>query len=454
MENLGIISLLPAIIVIVFAVITRKTFESLLLGGLVSCIILYGINFITPFVDLLTTAVSDGDVMWIVLVSVLFGSLIRLLKESRSTWAFANIARRYATTQRKTLLITWFMGLVLFIDDYLSIMTTSNTMMETCDEKKIPREMLAYVLDSTSAPTCVIIPISAWVVYFAGIFESQPETDYLGSGFSAYYSALPWMFYAWICVIIVPLVIWGVIPKVGSMKKAWNRAEVENKPYSDYSAKFNKEVELIDNEDKIRTWHFIVPILTIVVTTIITGDILYGVLGGVVMCGIIYLPLRIMTFNHFSDSVIGGMQDMTWMAVLIVSGKVLRDGVNSIGMPDYVIEAVSPYMSAILLPVITFIVVAGLAFVTSGIWALPAVITPIVLPLAAAVGTDISLTMGAIVAGAIFGAHACFYADVTVLTSAAAKIDNMEHCITQLPYCLLGGIISMIAFIIAGFMMI
>ncbi|MCI7302810.1 MAG: Na+/H+ antiporter NhaC family protein [Clostridiales Family XIII bacterium] len=446
----GLITLLPAVIVIVFAIVTRKTFESLLLGAFVCCMIAAGKGCITAFIDLICKAISDIDVMWIVLVSVLFGSLIRLLRESRATWAFANIAKRYATTGKKSLLITWVMGIVLFIDDYLSIMTTANTMMETCDRKKIPREMLAYVLDSTSAPVCVIIPISAWVVYFSGIFEAQPETDYLGQGMAAYYSAMPWMFYAWICVLIVPLVILGIIPRLGPMKKAWKRAEEENKPYSDYSKKFNQELSEVDTEGKIKVWHFLLPILTVVVITLLIEDILYGVIGGIVMCGILFLPFRILSFDHFSDSVIGGMQDMIWMAVLIVSGATLRYGVNEINMPQFVIDAVSPYMSAALLPVIVFLTVAVLAFVTSGIWALPAVITPIVLPLAAAVGTSIPMTMGAIISGAVFGAHACFYADVTVLTSGAAKIDNMEHCLTQLPYCLLGGTIAAIGFLAAG----
>ena len=450
----GVITLLPAAVVIVFAVVTRKTFESLLLGTFICCVIAAGTGSVTMFIDFLNQAVSDIDVMWIVLISVLFGSLIRLLRESRAAWAFSDIIRKYATTGKRSLLITWLMGVVLFIDDYLSIMTTANTMMETCDRKKVPREMLAYVLDSTSAPVCVIIPISAWVVYFSGIFEAQPETAYLGGGMSAYYSAMPSMFYAWICVIIVPFVILGIIPRIGPMKKAWRRAEEENKPYSDYSKKFNEELPEIDSAGKVKVWHFLVPILTVVAITLLMDDILYGVIGGVLMCGILFLPSRIMTFDQFSDCMINGMQDMMWLAVLIVSGATLRYGVNEIEMPQFVIEAVSPYMSGAFLPVVVFLTVAILAFVTSGIWALPAVITPIVLPLAAAVGTSIPMTMGAIISGAVFGAHACFYADVTVLTSAAAKIDNMEHCMTQLPYCIMGGILAAIGFLVAGLVLI
>jgi tetracycline resistance efflux pump len=231
--NYGIITLLPALVVVVFAIWTRKTWEMLLLGGLISCMIAYGFGFVTPFVDLICGAISDGDTMWIVLISLLFGSIIRLLRESKSTAAFAIIAERFATTAKKSMIITWIMGLVIFIDDYLSVMTTGNAMIDTTDNRKVPREMLAYILDSTSAPVCVIIPISAWVVYFAGVFGRQPEAEYLGDGMAAYYASMPWVFYAWICVFLVPLVILGVIPRLGAMKKAWERTESTGQTYSD-----------------------------------------------------------------------------------------------------------------------------------------------------------------------------------------------------------------------------
>lgn len=451
--NYGIITLLPALVVVVFAVWTRKTWEMLLLGGLISCIIAYGFGFVTPFIDLICEAVSDGDTMWIVLISLLFGSVIRLLRESKSTQAFATIAEKLATTPKKSLMITWIIGLIIFIDDYLSIMTTANAMIDTTDKKKVPREMLAYVLDSTSAPVCVIIPISAWVVYFSGVFSRQPEAEYLGDGMAAYYASIPWVFYAWICVLIVPLVILGVIPRIGAMKKAWERTETTGQTYSDYSKKFN---ELIVSEDQraVGVQYFLIPLAVIVFVTVMVGDILYGVMAGIVACAVMYIPGKVMTFDKISECIIKGMEDMVWMAAIIVSGHVLREGVLLIGMPDYVVTTVAPYMSPVLLPVLSFIVISALAFVTSSVWSIPAVITPIVVPLAAAIGVSIPLTFGTILSGAIFGAHACFYADVTVLSSAAARIDNMDHCLSQLPYALIGAGVACIGYLIAGFAMV
>lgn len=450
--NYGIITLLPALVVVVFAIWTRKTWEMLLLGGLISCMIAYGFGFVTPFVDLICGAISDGDTMWIVLISLLFGSIIRLLRESKSTAAFAIIAERFATTAKKSMIITWIMGLVIFIDDYLSVMTTGNAMIDTTDNRKVPREMLAYILDSTSAPVCVIIPISAWVVYFAGVFGRQPEAEYLGDGMAAYYASMPWVFYAWICVFLVPLVILGVIPRLGAMKKAWERTESTGQTYSDASKKYN-ELITSDEQKPVGVQYFLIPLAAIVAVTIWVGDILYGVMAGIVVCAVMYIPTKVMSFDKFSDCVIKGMEDMVWMCAIIVSGNVLREGVLLIGMPDYVVQTVAPYMSPVLLPVLSFIVVSVLAFVTSSVWSIPAVITPIVVPLAAAIDVSIPLTLGTILSGAIFGAHACFYADVTVLSSAATRIDNMDHCLSQLPYALIGGIIASIGYLIVGFAM-
>lgn len=452
--DFGILTLIPPILVIVLAMITKRTFEMLMLGAFVCCIMAHGKGCVSAFLNSVQVAMADGDLVWVVLVCILFGGLIQILKESNATAAFSSIAKRLANTQKKSLVITWLLGLILFIDDYLSIMATSNIMLETCDQKKIPREMFAYVLDSTSAPMCVIIPISTWVVYFSVVFDDQPETAYLGDGLAPYLSSLPFIFYAWLCVLIVPLVIFGIIPKIGGMKKAWERVESTGQVYSDFSKRFNTETEVTEVNSKVKPYHFIIPIGLIIAISIITGDILIGVFWALVACAVLLLPTKIMTFTKFADCITEGMKDMVFMAALVFSGGILRSGLTEIGLSDYVIETAKPLMSGSMIPLVTFLLVAILAFVTGSLWALPTVITPIILPLAAAVDASIPLTIGAIMSGSVFGAHACFYVDVTVLSSTYSKIDNMEHCLTQLPYCLIGGILSAIGFLIAGIIMV
>lgn len=459
MEHFGILSLVPAVFVIAFAIWTRKVLEGVILGGAIGYFIYYGFDFVGPTIDALCNAISDYDTMWVVLISLLFGSLIFLLRESNGTKAFGNMARKYANTPKKSLMTTWILGIVIFIDDYLSILTSANAMTEVTDEQGVPREMLAFAIDVTSAPICVLIPISAWVVFFAGVFEKEPAAAYLGaSGMEIYYSVIPYFFYAFLCVIMVPLVVLGIVPIFGPMKKAYDRVKETGAVYSEDSKVFNHDVAAtdmaVDVEKEAKLYTFVIPILAVIIITIWKNDILWGVIAGIVTCAIVYLPLKVMTLDKFSECITGGIADMSYLGAILVVSHYLREATLLIGLPEYVIEVASPYMSPILLPAVGFFVISIVVFVTGSIWSIPAVTTPILLPLAAAVGASIPLTLGAIISAAIFGAHACFYADVTILTSAACRINNMDHCLTQLPYALICAGITLVMYVVAGFVMI
>lgn len=456
MENFGLISLIPAILVIVLSIWTKKVLEALVISGVVGYVIYYGFGFVGPSIDGLCESM-DGDTMWVVLISLLFGALIYLLRESNGTKAFGNIARKYANNPQKSLMFTWLLGIIIFIDDYLSILTSANAMIEVTDEQGIPREMLSYVIDTTSAPVCVIIPISAWVVYFAGIFEKEPAAAFLGdNGLEIYYSIIPYFFYPFLCVLMVPLVIYGIIPKLGTMKKAYDRVRETGAVYSEASKIYNHEITEFNNDSKKvpKLYTFIIPMLVVVVITIWQNDVLWGVLAGIVACAVIYLPTKVMTFDKFSECIVGGIADMSFLGAILVASTFLRNAMLLIGLPDYVIEVASPYMSPNLLPAVGFVVICAVVFVTGSIWSIPAVTTPILVPLAAAVGASIPLTLGAIISAAVFGAHACFYADVTILSSAACRINNMDKALAQLPYALICGIITLIMLIVAGFVLV
>lgn len=457
MDNFGILSLVPAIFVIVFSIWTKKVLEAMIIAGVMGYIIYYKLGFVSPAIDGLCESM-DADTMWVVLISLLFGSLIYLLRESNGTKAFGNIARKYANTPQKSLLFTWVLGIVIFIDDYLSILTSANSMIEVTDEQGVPREMLSYVIDTTSAPVCVIIPISAWVVYFAGIFEKEPAAAILGdNGLSIYYHVIPYFFYPFICVLMVPLVILGIIPKLGGMKKAYKRVQETGMVYSEASKVFNHEITEVSEgniKKEQRVYTFIIPMLAVVGVTIWQNDVLWGVLAGITTCAIVYLPTKVMTFDKFSECLIGGIADMSFMGAVLVVSTFLRNAMILIGLPDYVISVASPYMSPALLPALGFVVIGAVVFVTGSIWSIPAVTTPILVPLAAAVGANIPLTLGAIICAAVFGAHACFYADVTILSSAACRIDNMDKALAQLPYALICATLTLILLLIGGFIMV
>lgn len=243
------------------------------------------------------------------------------------------------------------------------------------------------------------------------------------------------------------------------MKKAFERAEKEGKVYSDASKKYNIEDEkklISEEEAKItpRVHNFLIPLLVLILIAIVKGDVLMGAIFAVIVCGILYMGSRIMSFSTFGATCMEGFVSMVPMQLIVVGAFMARDSLTTMGLPAYVINTVSPYMSPALMPAITFLTVATLSFVTSSSWGVPAVTVPIVVPLAASIGAPMLPTIAAIVCAASFGSHACFYSDATVITSAISQIENTEHAFSQFPYALLGAGVALVGFLITGIVMV
>ncbi|MCH8337159.1 MAG: sodium:proton antiporter, partial [Proteobacteria bacterium] len=219
MEDLGAVSLIPTVVVFVLAIITHRPIESLISGSIVGLIMIHGEQFIGGFAETSIRVMTDDDVAWVILVCGFMGSLIGILIRTGSISAFTEVMARFVKSQRSALMATWVLGIFMFVDDYLNSIAVGSAMRKLTDKYKISREKLAYVVDSTAAPISVIIPFSTWGVFFAGLIVANgiaPE----GEGLDTYISAIPYMLYAWVAVLLVPLVIYGVIPSLGAMKTA------------------------------------------------------------------------------------------------------------------------------------------------------------------------------------------------------------------------------------------
>ena len=459
--NFGILSLIPAVSFLVLALLTKKCIASVFISATLGYVIYYKTDFFMPLMNSFLETANDPDNNYIVIICLLFGCLVQLLRESKGAIAVGNFARKYVKSEKQVLLLTWICGGIIFIDDYLSILVTANCVMTLADEHKTPREMLCYIINTTSAPVCLIIPISAWVVFFSGIFEQQPEAAVVGnSAMDIYYHIMPYFFYPFLCVIFVPLVIMGIIPKMGGMKKAYKRVEETGKLWPDSSDVQNSGFETFEidendeNAKKPRLWTFVVPMVVVIVVALWMDDILYGVVLGIVSCLVLYIPTRVMTFGKFCDACYKGLEDMLYIAVVLVTSLLYRQAIDILGLSDYLIEVAGPYMSAAWLPAIAFLLIAAVCFVTGSIWSIPAICTPIILPLAASTGASIPLTLGAIISAACFGAQACFYSDVTLMSASACRVNNVDYGVAQLPYVGIVSAITFVAYIIAGFVMI
>lgn len=452
MDNFGIITILPPIIIIVFALITKKTFEALILGGIIASIIAYGKGFFGGYLEFVFQTIGENQ--WMILVLGMFGSYIAIMRKANATSGFTKFVLKYSGSEKKSLFLAWILGIVIFIDDYLNILAIGNAMKNVCDQQKTPREMLAYVIDSTGTPVCMLIPISTQAVYWAGMLEQEPDLAYIGDGMSIFIHSIPFSFYSIASIIIVLLVVLGVIPKIGPMKKAYKRTAETGITYSEGSKKFNLEDDEYSEETAGSIWDFFIPMIALIAGTIIFDlDLLYGVVIGIIVATVLYMAKRKLTFKDFSECFISGFADMFTMLAILVSALSLQKALAEIGMSEYIVDTVAPYMSPALLPAVAFILVAILSFVTGSCWGVPAITIPIIVPLGAAIGADPLLTVAAILSSATFGSHMCFYSDATVLSANATRIETMDHALTQIPYGLIGATLAFLGYLVLGFVM-
>ena len=455
MDHYGILSILPAILVIVFALVTKKTLEALLLGTVSTYIIMYGIDFPSKWAEAFFKAAGDADNQWVLIVCGLFGSLIALIRKSKGTLGFSGKLEKFCKTQKKSLFITWILGIIIFIDEYLNIMTLGACMKNISDKKKVPRESLAYIIDSTGAPVCVLLPFSTWAVFYASVFYKQEGIQALGVGgdIATYLKVIPFTFYAWASLIIVPLFILGVIPKLGKMKEAYKRVEKTGQVYNPESEKFNAVIIEDYSKEEGKLKDFLIPIGSLIAITLLGGDLFIAVVASIIICLFLYIPRKKMTFNEFCDLYMQGFCDMIPTIAIVFAAFVMQVAANDIGLPAYVIEVVTPYLNGTLFPAVAFVVVAVLTFVTGSNWGIPAVCVPIIIPLGFSLGANPILVMAAILSGGTLGSHACFYSDATVLTSTSCGINNMDHALSQFPYAAIAAIISLVGFIVCGIVM-
>ena len=456
MDHYGILSIVPVLIVIVIAVITKRTIMALVIGGIIGSIIAYGTGFITPWVDALYGGLSDSTWQWMALVCGLFGSLVALLQKSRSVYSFTEIATKFANTKRKSLVTTFILGCVIFVDDWLDVLVCSHAMKGVTDNNKVPREMLAYIITAHGANVCVLIPFSTWAAFYVGQYEANGLCG-AGEGMSMYISTIPFMFFSSIALIICFLICMQWFPIFGPMKQAVLRAEsgqVLPELPSEELAEIKKQEELSKTDEKpVSFWNFVIPIAVLAILTIITAEILYGVICAIITCAILFFPQRLLNLDEFCGAMLEGFKDMLGVIGIVYAAFVLRTFNTELGLTEYVIGLVDGRISSALLPAVIFIIVAALIFAAGNFWGMAAITFPVVVPMAMAVDANMTLVGAAIVCASTFGATACFYGSEVSLTCAAVNVPNMTYVKTAYPYIGISAGLAIIAFIIAGVVM-
>lgn len=441
----GAISLLPTALVLILAIWSHRTLESVIAGSIFAFLIMDGWQFADRLAAVTTEVLMDEVTAWVVLVCGLYGSFIGLLVKGGGSYAFGKMLTRKLKGKRSSLFATWILGLVIFLDDYLNSLTVGATMKSVTDRFRTSREMLAYVVDSTAAPMCLLIPISSWGVYFAGLLEKNGMAE-SGQGIALFVESIPYMFYPLLAVVIVPLVIAGVIPLLGKMRAAEKRAEETG----DLGI-FEDAALAVEPSERANMSVFFLPIAALLFFTVFpTVDLLRGVMLGILITVIQYASMRIMPLGELFDTCVEGLKSMIPVLTMLLALFVFVEANDAIGLTEYVINAVKPYMTGALLPVIIFVTMSVVSYTTGSNWGVIAIAMPVAFPLAQAFDVSIPLVVGALLSASGFGSHACFYSDSTVLSAQGAGCRTYDHAVTQLPYAVLGAVGASVLYLVAA----
>lgn len=445
------LSLIPAAFLLIFIFYTKRILEALALGAVLGYVMKFGVGFFEPLSAELLNIMMDESIGWLIIVCGLMGSIIALIEKSGGAYAFGELVSRKAKTRKNTLLWTWVLGMALFIDDYLNCLTIGSSMTRVTDKHKVSREYLAYVVDSTAAPTCVLVPISTWAI-FIGILMVDNGLGAQGQGIAEFIKTIPFNFYAWFAVIIVPLVILGIIPVFGPMKAAERRAQETGVLAPPGSEKIDmKAGEIFEVPNKPNIWYFFLPIIILVGATIYFDlDMQMGVLATLGFIFVYYLIRKVVTPLEYADMVILGIKNMLFPLSMVILAYWFAAASEEIGFITYMIEIGERFMTPQLLPLVIFIIFGITEFIMGISWGMYIIALPIVIPLSIALGANPYLAVGAVCSAGIWGSHICFYSDATILTSAATGCENFRHAITQLPYGFISFVLSVIAFLLAG----
>lgn len=479
MPEFGALALLPIAVILVVAVATRRTLFALLCGTVAGALILGGWAGFDVWVEYTGTALSNETAQWLLLIVALFGILMMLFEKSGIVTDFARWVERFVTSRRKSTLLTFLLSVVLFVDDYLNVLTTGTSMKQVTDRYRVPRTQLGAIMKMTAAPIAVLVPVSTWALFFSGLFEAQGVTVG-GSGFGAYLQSIPFIFFGWTAIAVALLMSIGWLPRFGPLKKDALRAERDGDvfPLGTTDAERRAEGAALlselraDDPDgstaqrvavaletsteagrKPQPWSFLLAMAVLVGVTIATdANVVAGTAAALAVTIVLVLAQRRLSVRGVLDAALEGIESMLFVMVLTVLAFMVQEMNITLQLAEFVIQVTEPVLTPALLPAIVFAVCGVYAYATGSFWDLAAVITPVVLPLALALGADPILAGAAVFSGAALGSTTCLYGDGIILASRSIGIKPINLMLAILPYAGIAAGVSLVLYLVTGFL--
>ena len=472
-------SLLPAVIAIALALITKEVYSSLFAGILSGALLYTGYAFegtinhifqaMVGYTDendaFISGTLTDSYNMGILIFLVILGAMVAVMNKAGGSAAFGKWASEHIKSKAGAELATIALGCLIFVDDYFNCLTVGSVMRPVTDKFKVSRAKLAYLIDATAAPVCIIAPISSWAAAVSGFVEGE-------NGLALFIKAIPYNFYA---LFTIAMMILLVVMKTDFGPMAVNEANAENGDL--YTVKdSNLKVEEPDPDAKGTVLDLVLPVIALVICCVIgmiwTGGffggesfinafsncdasvgLAVGSFFGLIITLVLYLIRRVLSFEEFMGCIPEGFKAMVPAIMVLTFAWTLKAMTDSLGAKDFVAGIIQNNAAgfAWALPAIIFLIGCGLAFATGTSWGTFGILIPIVV--SAFQESDPQLMLVAIsacMAGAVCGDHCSPISDTTIMASAGAVCNHVNHVSTQLPYALTVAGISAVTYLIAG----
>lgn len=461
-------SLLPPILAIVLALITKEVYSSLCIGVGVGALLVAGFKpwetFVT-FYDIMKGSMNLN----ILIFDILLGMIIVLMAKSGGSAAYGQWAGKKIKSKKSALLATMGLGVLIFVDDYFNCLTVGSVMRPVTDRYKVSRAKLAYIIDATAAPVCIIAPISSWA---AAVNSYVPEDAGI-TGFQLFLRTIPYNLYA---LLTLFMVFWIIIRKFdfGLMKK--HEINAENGDLFTSGAEEFDKVEQEDSSKNGKVMDLVLPV-AVLIASAIGGMIYTGYLGGatdiitafsgcdaetslifattitILFMMVLYLPRKVVSFTGFMESMAEGFKLMVPACTILIFAWSLKGMGDALGISTFVEGVVGSNTSAtVVIPAIMFAVAIFLAFSTGTSWGTFAILVPIAVGMFnPATSMEIMIiSVSAILAGAVCGDHISPISDTTVMSSAGAQSNHINHVSTQMQYAAVVAVICIIGYLVAG----
>jgi Na+/H+ antiporter NhaC len=478
--SVGIWSVLPPIFAIALALITKEVIFSLLLGIIVGTTIFsfsagLGITGIfTTAINLMVTKVADADNAAMIIFLALLGALVVLITRAGGSKAYGVWAAHKIKDARNASFVTVLLGVLIFIDDYFNCLTVGTVMRPVTDRHKISREKLAYLIDATAAPVCIIAPISSWA---ASVISYYPTETGI-TGMEAFVGAIPMNLYAILTLFMVFYLSKRKKGDYGPMRAAQERAENSEICSPNESNLSPNELSDFEISNKGKVIDLLIPVFFLVVFSVLAmlwygnywadekrtlfdafGDtsagqaLALGAFGALFVTFLLFVPRNLVSFKEFFESITKGIKSMTGAIVILtlawtISG-VCRDLLMTGRYVASLVEASS--LPVALIPAIMFVIAAALSFSTGTAWGTFGILIPITINICDIVAPHLSLiALSSVMAGSVLGDHCSPISDTTILSSTGAQCSHIDHVSTQIPYALTVGAVCFISYIVAG----